>query len=395
MKHIKLIISSILAFLGILIYFISIPKVNHESLATVTVEAGNEDLLEDLYFNGYLYDYSSFHLNKEGIEVMEDLPYLEKLDVPGSQTMRIIQQSYPEFVDPLVYDRSIYDFYVLNSKDYLLSGHFEVSEENYMTNHSTVYFKALNKATNELIEDKVTRNNAKEGDSVSVIGMYEEYPVIKVLYHTDIWSQGTNQDTSILTAAEYNFETKNYTEVTVENMEGDFSSYNQNLYGADNNQIEMINHVSFENGDSNSNQYYLYNYTDNSFTLLEADKKHYFIQNNQIYSLAEEEQGVILSTHNQKGDEVLQETTLNIKRPIDTKMDYPFLNTEVIDNKLYVVQSQAADGTPKLLPTSIQVFDIETGEQLLVGEITFNAAQEINAYEVIVDEVGQMSDLAF
>lgn len=393
MRHKNLIISSLLALVGIFAYFISIPNVDEDSLVKVKVEAGDETLLNDLYFNGSIYDYGSFQINKDGIETREQLSYLEKLDTPSNPTLSIFQQQYPEFMNGFLHGSSIADFYLLNSGGHLISGDFRFGENSYYIDYSTVYFSAIDKETNKLVADKVNRGKVKEGDHISVIGMYEEYPVIKAIYHTDIWTQNTNEDTSILTIAEYNFETKTYTEETIENMEGDFYAYSFNPHGADNNQLQIITHNSLKNGGVNTPSYYVYNYADNTFTPLEESNRHYFVENGQLYSLEGDGQKYVLKTYNQKGDKVVQETNLDVEIPLMLMTDYPLLNTEIIDNRLYIVQSQLTDSAIDVQPTPFQVLNIESGESLLMGEIQFNPESKVNATEVIIDEIGNISEL--
>src|SRR5699024_8204615 len=183
MRKTKLVISSLIALVGIFIYFISVPSVDEEALIHLTVEAGNEELLDDIYFNGYLYDYGSFRVNdKEGVNTNENLSYLEKLDATENQSLNILLEKYPDLIHEIIYDSQLADYYLLNSKDQLISGYFKMNDVNYYVDYSTVYLSTLNKETNEMIEDTIQRESELDSDNISIIGMYEEYPVVKILY---------------------------------------------------------------------------------------------------------------------------------------------------------------------------------------------------------------------
>ena len=223
MRHIKLIISSLIAMVGIIIYFVSIPTINEETLVHLTVEAGNEELLDDIYFTGFLQGanyYNSFQMNSDqDLVTYENLPFFEKLDASPNQSLNILQEKYPEVVNELNYNNKINDFYILNSEDELISAYFKISDSNYYMNHSTVYLNALNKETNESTENEIARENYPDGDYVNIVGMYEEYPVVKILYNTSTWNMDTGEK-SKLTVGEYNFETKDYSENSLLNEDG-------------------------------------------------------------------------------------------------------------------------------------------------------------------------------
>lgn len=76
MRYLKLSISLILSVIGLAVYFITIPRVDEDELVHLTVQAGDEAILEDYSFDGYIYDYSSFMLTGEDILVPENLPFL-------------------------------------------------------------------------------------------------------------------------------------------------------------------------------------------------------------------------------------------------------------------------------------------------------------------------------
>src|SRR5699024_11175310 len=368
----KLIISSLIAVFGIIIYFVSIPTINKDDLVKLTVEAGDEKLLDDVYFNGYLYDYSLFHWDShEGVTANETLPYLEGLDAAEDQSLRILQKDYPDFINPLLYDTNINQFYVLNSGNRLLSGYFENYEDDYFVDASTVHLNILNKETNEEISEKVERENYPEGDQADIVGLYEEYPVVKILYTTTSWNPEYSVEISKLSFGEYNLETNNYKETSLLNENGDFYDYISNFYKAKNNKIQIINYSPYvvydeheEINDSNGATSYLYNFVEDTFTPLKDSMAKYFIGNdNQVFSLTNEGEELILRQYNQTGEKVEQETVLDNEFPISLYEEDQYPIVEVINDRLFIAQSATDEiSDQKILPTDLQVFDLHSGK---------------------------------
>lgn len=402
MRNIKLMISSFIAIVGIIIYFVSIPKVNEDALVKLTVEAGDEKLLDDIYFEGYIYDYSLFQLdNENGVMTNENLPYLEKLDAPGNQSIKILQEKYPDFVNELYYGNNINGYYIINNDNDLVSGHFENYEGDYSIDASAVYLSILNKENNEIVKDKVKRENYPEADQVEIVGMYEEYPVVKILYSTSTWAIDYSDEKGNLSVGEYNFETKNYTETSLLSENGMFYDYNSNVYNAKNNEIQIITHDRNdyyneyeETNEANDPTAYIYNFVENSLTPLKDPTVDYFIGNsNQLFALKVEGDETFLRQYNQTGEEVENEVLLNLETPINLYEEYPPLIAEIIDDQLFIVQSTMPEApTQKILPSILQVFDVHSGENLLTGKINYDTASEVNATEGYVHSIGQMSD---
>ncbi|SHE66745.1 hypothetical protein SAMN02745249_00881 [Atopostipes suicloacalis DSM 15692] len=398
----KLLISSLIAVFGIIIYFVSIPTINEEDLVKLTVEAGDEKLLDDVYFNGYLYDYSLFHWDSyEGVTANETLPYLEGLDAAEDQSLRILQKDYPDFINPLLYDTNINLYYVLNSGNRLLSGYFENYEDNYYVDASTVHLNILNKETNEEISEKVERENYPEGDQVDIVGLYEEYPVVKILYTTTSWNSEYSVEKSNLSVGEYNLETKNYKETSLLNDNGNFYDYSSNFYKAKNNKIQIINYYPYnvydepeETNGSNGPTSYLYHFVEDTFIPLKDSMAKYFIGNdNQVFSLTNEGEELILRQYNQTGEKVEQETVLDNEFPISLYEEDQYPIVEVINDRLFIAQSATDEiSDQKILPTDLQVFDLHSGESLLTGKIDYDTASEVNALEGYIDSIGKMSD---
>lgn len=402
MRKTNLIIASFIAMVGIIIYFVSIPTTNNENLADLTVKAGNEELLDDVYFNGYILGdntHINFHLNEEqGVQTNEDLSYFEKLDAPAGHSLKMLQEKHPEFVDDFIYDNGINLYYILNSENGLVSGHFENNETNYAIDTSTVYLNALNKETNEMVEDEVNRQDHPDGDYINIIGMYEEYPTVKIIYDISTWHSNNTGEKSHLTVGEYNFETKNYSETALLNEEGNFSGFGSDRDNAKNNDLQLIQFHETEIYDEmnppSQPSTYLYDFVEDKLSPLENSTANYFIGNeNQLFALENEGEEVFLREYSQTGEEVINEVALDLETPLNLNAGYPSLLTEVSDNQLVIVQSAVAEmPNQEVQPTDVQVFDIRTGESLLTGTIDFDPESEVNPTEAVINAIGQMSD---
>lgn len=398
MRNTKLIISSFIALVGVVIYFVTVPKVNEEALVQLTVEAGNEELLEDIYFNGHLYDYGSFGVNeKEGVATIESLPYLEKLDALEDPSLNILQKKYPEFINELNYNNRISHFYILNSEDELISGHFQLNDSEYYVDTSTVYLSALDKETNEVTEDIVKREKDFNGDYINIIGMYEEYPVVKILYSTSTWTPDRPGEKSNLSVGEYNFETKNYSEHSLLSKDGGFYEYGSSSYIAKNNEIQIIQHYGnevYETTASNETGTYVYSFVEDTLSPLDPTTTNYFIGNsNQLYTLEYEGEEVLLKQYDQTGQELKTEVVLDPESPLHLNGEYPELLAEIIDDQLFVIQNAVAEiDNQGVKPTDFQVFDLYSGESLLTGKINYNKNSEVTITEAAILSLAQKND---
>ncbi|HLR91799.1 MAG TPA: hypothetical protein VK048_01955 [Atopostipes sp.] len=389
MRNLKLMITSLIVILGMAIYIFTIPTIDEESIVHVTAETGDEELLEDVYFSGYILDFSSFHATSEEVITDQSFSYLEKLDGPYNQTLKRLRRKYPDFIDPLVFPTNNYDYNILNSDTHLISGHFENYEGGYQVNQNTVYLRAMNKETDEVIEDRVEREQYREGDHVYVLGLYEEYPTIKVLYQTELWEDTPGNETSILSIGEYNFETKNYTENTLLEESGGFYSYNLDPYQSQNKEIHLLSNPSSTSQES----LFVFNYLDHTLTPLEDSNKHFFVgEDSQLYALEQEDE-MYLREYNQTGEEVIFEIALELEVPIDVYTEYPQIVASIQDGKLYIAQSKYAENHgEKALPTPFQVLDVESGENLLTGKIEYDTENVINATSGVIEEIGEVAD---
>ena len=112
MRYLKTIISLVLSVVGLLIYFITIPRIDGDDLVQLTVLAGDDHSIVDYSFNGYIYDFSSFSLTEDDLLVTGTLPFLEKLDATEDMDLMMLTEDYPDFVYPLMYGPNIQSFAV-------------------------------------------------------------------------------------------------------------------------------------------------------------------------------------------------------------------------------------------------------------------------------------------
>ena len=391
MRKTKLVISSLIALVGIFIYFISVPSVDEEALIHLTVESGNKELLDDIYFNGYLYDYGSFHVNnKKGVTTNENLPYLEKIDASEDQTLNNLLEKYPQFMHEVVYNSQITDYSLLNSDEKLISGYFKISDTNYFVDNSTIYLNALNKETKETVEDTIQRESDPASDSVNIIGMHEEYPVVKILYSTSTWTTDSLGEKSNLSVGEYNFETKTYSEESLLNEEGSFYAYNSDPYNIKNNKVQIIRH----DGNEDHPTAYIYNFIEDTLSPFQTTATNSFVGNkDQLYTLENEGEEILLRQYDQTGQKIENEVALENELPLNFYEEEAILLSEVINDQLFIVQSTINERLEQdIPPTKLQVFDLHSGKNLLTGKIEYDTDSKVNATEGYIHSIGQMSD---
>lgn len=397
MRNTKLIISTLIAVVGIIIYFVSVPTVNEKALVHLTVEAGDEELLDNVYFNGYLYNYGSFRVNEQnGVHTNESLSYLEKLDATEDQSLNTLLEKYPDFVRDIAYNPYLYNYYLLNNKEQLILGSFIQDDSDYSINDSTLCLKTLNKETNEIVEDTVQRESELNSDSINIISMYEEYPVIKILYNLSTWPSETTGEKSKLTIGEYNFETKAYSEETLLSEEGSFYDANSNLYNAKNNKLQIIYRFGSESEefeDSAEPTAYIYNFIEGTLSPFETTATSSFVGNqDQVYTLENEGEQVLLRHYNQTGQEIENEVILENSFPLNLYGDETVLLAEVINDQLFIVQSAVEElHEQDISPTDLQIFDLHSGESLLTGKIEYDTEHEVNAIEGQIYSIDQLS----
>ena len=79
MRYLKISISLVLSVVGLLIYFITIPRIDGDDLVQLTVLAGDDHSIVDYSFNGYIYNFSSFSLTEDDLLVTGTLPIMMRL----------------------------------------------------------------------------------------------------------------------------------------------------------------------------------------------------------------------------------------------------------------------------------------------------------------------------
>ncbi|HZK47602.1 MAG TPA: hypothetical protein VFC64_06675, partial [Atopostipes sp.] len=287
MRYLKTIISLVLSVVGLLIYFITIPRIDGDDLVQLTVLAGDDHSIVDYSFNGYIYNFSSFSLTEDDLLVTRTLPFLEKLDATEDMDLMMLTEDYPDFVYPLMYGPNIQSYAVSSDRDYLTSAHFEYQDSSYSDLYSRLYLRALNKETNEIIEDEITRNAGSNVYYASIYGVYEKYPEISLLLETRAGGLRDNYDTDNRTYSliSYNFETKSMTEEILLETQDYLET---TLYSmVHKNQLRQV----FYSADSITEEprTYIMNYETGQLTELETANTGLFVSDdNRLYHIADD-----------------------------------------------------------------------------------------------------------
>lgn len=388
MRRINLLVTSLIGLLGLIIYFVSMPTVGDDSFVEMTVEAEDEHILENIYFSGYNSRYNQFYMDNDKKVTLDNLSYLEQLDALNDIQMYRMQQKYPEFIDPLFYDRYIQSYSIVNSVDNMFSAHIRFNED-YSIDSDTIYLNVLNKETMEIEEEEVEREDPPAGDYTDIIGMHMDYPVVQMIYRTNLWNEQTATEESTVSIGTYNIETKNYSENRPLNIEGYINTYSTSTTLRNKNKQLLTEYTT----GSGSRTHYVYDYMNDELTELEDNEKHYIVgDDDQLYSVELSNNKTLLNTLDENGQETESEVTLENQLPIDLSSQDGALLTEIIDGKLYVVLNEnipveTGPGEPLVL----QVFDIQNGERVLNGEIIFETESGSNVGQGSITTIGQVS----
>lgn len=388
MRKVNLIVSVLIGLIGTIVYFVTIPTVDEEALVNVVIEAGDEKVLEDIYFNGYLYDYSDFQVTQEGVHTTKGLSYLENLDAPVNMDLQRLQKEYPEFINQMVYNNNYYSNNLVYSENYLVTAHFEITEGNYRIETENLHLSLYEKETEEIHSTIINRSNEMQEDSIDVIGIYEDYPTIKLLLSANNWPNNYEEGTSRVLLGEYNFETKVYNEKKLIEKEGSFFAD----YVSPNQKAVLFNHYS-ESEEGN----YLLDYDSGVLTSLETEGKVLLLdEESNLFALADNEGQSVLQTYDMLdggGLEAVQEVALATAFDLTLNQEeFALIEAKLIGDYLYVIQNQEnfeSDG--KVLPASIQVFDRTTGENVMSGSIRFDEKYEVQVRSGFIDSIGQLS----
>ena len=388
MRKISLIVSVLLGFIGTVVYFVTIPTVDEEALVNVVIEAGDEKVLEDIYFNGYLYDYSDFQVTQEGVHTTKGLSYLENLDAPLEMDLQMLQKEYPEFINQMVYNNNYYSNNLVYSENYLVTAHFEITEGNYRIETENLHLSLYEKETEEIHSTIINRSNEMQEDSIDVIGIYEDYPTIKLLLSANNWPNNYEEGTSRVLLGEYNFETKVYNEKKLIEKEGSFFAD----YVSPNQKAVLFNHYS-ESEEGN----YLLDYDSGVLTSLETEGKVLLLdEESNLFALADNEGQSVLQTYDMLdggGLEAVQEVALATAFDLTLNQEeFALIEAKLIGDYLYVIQNQENfESNGEVLPALIQVFNRSTGEIAMNGSIRFDEKYEVQARSGFINSIGQLS----
>lgn len=388
MRKINLIVSVLIGLIGTIVYFVTIPTVDEEALVNVVIEAGDEKVLEDIYFNGYLYDYSDFQVTQEGVHTTKGLSYLENLDAPLEMDLQMLQKNYPEFINQLIYNTNIYSKNLVFSDSYLTSAHFQSSEGNYRIETENLHLSLYEKETEEIHSTIINRSKEMQEDFIDVIGIYEDYPTIKLLLSANNWPNNYEEGTSRVLLGEYNFETKVYNEKELIEKEGSFFAD----YVSPNQKAVLFNHYS-ESEEGN----YLLDYDSGVLTSLETEGKVLLLdEESNLFALADNEGQSVLQTYDMLdggGLEAVQEVALATAFDLTLNQEeFALIEAKLIGDYLYVIQNQENfESNGEVLPALIQVFNRSTGENALNGLIQFDEKNEVQARSGFIDSIGQLS----
>ena len=404
MRYIKLNISLFIGLVGLVFYFLTVPAIDAEKFMSIDVESGDEKVFDDLYLGGSL-DYnsnihSSFIYQDNQINIHEELPILKKLDEPSFPKEKVLLDQYPEFISDINSDINIIDSQFLDSKDYVVSSFFKTAEKDYNIDLKQLNLQILNKDTDEIESDEISRTENVKGDFSNIFSIQEEFPIVRVLFSITDWGSHNSEEVSTLLLGEYNFETKNYSEEVIKKADGDFQLDDNQDFVSDNrtqtlltfypsgNATEAEGHIDEVTDTDSDEQTLLANLVDSEVTQLDGNKKYLTTENNELFSLEFENNSEALNKYDAQGEEIVDKIPLDITGDVDPLDSEQLLISNIIDDKLFIFQSNMPMNNRGLDPTEFQVFDIQTGEEISAGEIKFDS-KELSASEVFISEIGK------
>lgn len=394
MRKINLLIASAIGIIGLLVYFLSMPTLNEDALVDIQVKAGDEKLLEDFYFSGDIYDFTSYYTVNGETTTYEGLSYLEQLDTPYSTDLGFLQKKYPEFINKLLYGNNFWDYTLLNSEKYLMTTGFTTVDDGFNINPNVILMDLLNKESGEIEEETINRDNFPRGDWYSILATHEEYPVFKFLFEAETWTNDAVGTESTLTLGEYNIETKNYSEKHLTSDMGDFYLYGNYSQVGDTQNIHLLSTVDNQTGLETIS--HLVNFEDGSIHPIEQTDRKYFVgDDGNLYALENEDGSLFLRQYDYSNEETLSEVELDTDLSLDLSSEYSPLITELRDGKLYIVINQVNESMREedMKPSLFQIFDSLTGESLLSGVAEYNADGEVSdIVEGSIDQIGYTSD---
>ena len=379
MRYLKTIISLVLSVVGLLIYFITIPRIDGDDLVQLTVLAGDDHSIVDYSFNGYIYNFSSFSLTEDDLLVTGTLPFLEKLDATEDMDLMMLTEDYPDFVYSLMYGPNIQSYAVSSDRDYLTSVHFEYQDSSYSDLYSRLYLRALNKETNEIIEDEIARNAGSNVYYASIYGVYEKYPEISLLLETRSGGPRDNYDTDngTYSLVSYNFETKSITEEILLETQDYLGTM---LYSmVHKNQSRQV----FYSADSITQEprTYIMNYETGQITELETAYTGLFVSDdNRLYHIADNTLVEIDEEDTLVNEVYLSEDYKELKN-IDFESSIHYIYAD----KLFVLSNNHSDDYDENLPikpTDLAIFNVSTGDLITEAQFTYGETNQMGAWNV-------------
>ena len=386
MRYLKTIISLVLSVVGLLIYFITIPRIDGDDLVQLTVLAGDDHSIVDYSFNGYIYNFSSFSLTEDDLLVTGTLPFLEKLDATEDMDLMMLTEDYPDFVYPLMYGPNIQSYAVSSDRDYLTSAHFEYQNSSYSDIYSRLYLRALNKETNEIIEDEITRNAGSNVYYASIYGVYEKYPEISLLLETRAGGPRDNYDTDNRTYSlvSYNFETKSITEEILLETQDYLGTMLYSIIHK--NQSRQV----FYSADSITQEprTYIMNYETGQLTELETAYTGLFVSDdNRLYHIADD----TLVEIDEEGT-VVNEVDLSEDYKELKNIDFESSIHYIYADKLFVLSNDYSDDYDENLPikpTDLAIFNVSTGDLITEAQFTYGKTNQMGAWNVNIESISK------
>lgn len=386
MRYLKLSISLILSVIGLAVYFVTVPQIDEDELVHLTVQAGNEEILDDYSFNGYIYNYSSFSLTNEDILVPANLPYLEMLDAREEMEIMMLKETYPDFVNKLAYGTNTYSYLISADEEYLTSAHFEYQSNVFSEIYSKLQFRALNKETNKIEEDFVTRELGSNIFYASIVGINENYPVVDVLIDTRLSNHSNeNFEVSELSLISYNFETKNMTE-TVLLKTPDYIEPVVYTAVHHNESIQAFRSFDSETSEEVS---YLVDYDKDAIIKREAAGERLIVSDDsRLYSIVD----TTLVEYDKTSQEKVSEVDLTMDFKENKNMDFAMNELFILDGKLFVLNNNEIEDDSErnqIRPTDLVVYAISTGEILVEGQFTYGGTEQVGAWAASIDQIKQ------
>lgn len=386
MRYLKTIISLVLSVVGLLIYFITIPRIDGDDLVQLTVLAGDDHSIVDYSFNGYIHNFSSFSLTEDDLLVTGTLPFLEKLDATEDMDLMMLTEDYSDFVYPLMYGPNTQSYAVSSDRDYLTSAHFEYQNSSYSDIYSRLYLRALNKETNEIIEDEITRNAGSNVYHASIYGVYENYPEISLLLETRAGGPRDNydRDNGTYSLVSYNFETKNMTEEILLETQDYLET---TLYSmVHKNQLRQV----FYSIDSITEEprTYIMNYETGQLTELETANTGLFVSDdNRLYHIADD----TLVEIDEEGT-VVNEVDLSEDYKELKNIDFESSIHYIYADKLFVLSNDYSDDYDENLPikpTDLAIFNVSTGDLITEAQFTYGETNQMGARNVNIGSISK------